>query len=261
MSARTYHCETTDIQFLTPTVCEITFQASKPVRFEPGQFLSFYIPPLVPGGSPLRRVYSFSSSPHDCGRGRFQICVKIVPGGRGSNFLAALKKGDTIKFSAPYGDFVLSERRHRHVCFIATGTGIGPLKSMLLSREFAKNPPESRLLLFGARDESEILFEDLFSSHGFKIVNALTKPSSDWSGFSGRISDFLNLGQLTDLINVRDTDFFLCGNGQMIHTVSNQLRGLYFVSFRQIHKEAYFEPWGKAFNSVKTDFITIKALF
>ena len=127
-----YRCVVKSRRELTPTVFELTFETELPMEFKGGQFVSVVVPGAGPGGRDLRRAYSIASAPHVR---PIELCVKLVEKGPGSNYLAGLKPGDSFRGFAPYGDFVFESTPGRHACFIATGTGIAPFRSMLLAPE------------------------------------------------------------------------------------------------------------------------------
>jgi benzoate/toluate 1,2-dioxygenase reductase subunit len=237
MPAGKYRFTLQSIEWLTPTVMEITFTSPKKVHFQGGQFLSIYVPDLVSGKS-VRRAYSFSSAPE---AKEMQLCVKYVPGGAGTEFLRSLKPGDQFEASAPYGHFVYRPLQQPNVCFIATSTGIAPFRSMVLSKEFLENRPEHCLVLYGATNESEIIYPGFFEQAGIETVNALSRSPAH---FSGRVSDYLK--QLPNSWKWHNTDFYLCGNGDMIAEVKEILRGGHGVPPAHIHMENFSPKKKKA---------------
>ena len=92
---------------LTSDVFEMTMESSAPFLFAPGQFISVVIPGAGPGGRDLRRAYSIASSPELMpSKNIFELCVKLVDGGPGTNYLNQIKVGESIKGNVPFGDFV-----------------------------------------------------------------------------------------------------------------------------------------------------------
>jgi CDP-4-dehydro-6-deoxyglucose reductase len=231
--AKEYTCKVTALKWLTPTVIDLRFEPSKKFSFEPGQFLSVVVPAPAGSRKPLRRAYSLAIPPEE----GFGLCVKVVPGGPGSNYVASLKVGDPFKAFAPYGDFVYDHASTRNVCFVSTGTGVAPLLSMIRARAFRDNPPPHALSLFGARTQDEIIYPGFFASLGLVEVNAISNPTSGFRGFEGRVTDYLK--SLPAEWAWGQTDFYICGNGEMVADVVKLLRGR-GVPQEQIHKEIYF---------------------
>jgi ferredoxin-NADP reductase len=160
MLAKKITCEVTQIVWLTPTVFSLKFKTSKKLKFFPGQFLSIYVPDNRISKT-VRRAYSFANSPEMAKREGFELCIKHVPGGAGSEYMAALRPGDTFEATAPYGHFLYAPpKQGRYVCFISTSTGIAPFRSMVLSEEFLSHQPERCFFIFGARSESEFLYKN-----------------------------------------------------------------------------------------------------
>lgn len=242
-----YLCTVSSHRMITPTVYELAFEATpipstdplKPVPAEPfhfraGQYISVIVPGAGPNGRDLRRAYSIASHPE---ARPVELCVKIVDSGPGSNYLNKLRKGDTFRGYAPYGDFTYCTPPSKHVCFLATGTGIAPFRAMMLSEEYLSNPPKSATCLLGVRDENELLYESDISKHG-KWIACVSQSKGNWSGFKGRLTDYLR--GLGDDFPWKETDYYLCGAGQMIDEVRAILteRG---VEKEAIHREIYFK--------------------
>lgn len=228
---------------LTPDVWEYHYEPTPPFLFYPGQFVSVVIPGAGPGGRDLRRAYSIASSPEltRSGKSVFELCVKLVDGGPGTTYLHSIKEGESIKGLAPYGDFVYRTHGAKHVMFISTGTGIAPFRSMVFSKIFQQSKPKSAVLLFGARAESDLLYiDELRAATGVtQMVAALSRPSSSWTGFKGRVTDWMRAHQ--DEILWSETEFYLCGNGAMIDEVKALLieKG---VGKPCVHQEVYYKP-------------------
>lgn len=223
---------------LTADVIELHFESNPPFHFEPGQFYSIVIPGAGPSGRDLRRAYSIASHPENQ---LMELCVKVVEGGPGSQYLNNLKIGDTVKGMAPYGDFIFKTHHAKHVMFIATGTGIAPFRSMIFSNVYRERTPASTTMLFGARDASDLLYtEDFVGKLGPKsLVQALSRPIGEWKGAKGRVTDWLRANE--DSIHWAETEFYLCGNGAMIDEVKLILQA-HHVGKPSIHQEVYYKP-------------------
>ncbi|HLE00448.1 MAG TPA: FAD-dependent oxidoreductase [Bdellovibrionota bacterium] len=203
-------CTVSSFKMLTATVFELKFDSDRELLFKPGQFISLVIPGLGPHGRDLRRAYSIASAP---GSQPLELCIKRVSG-PGSRFLSELRPGDRFRAFAPYGDFVFRPKPARF-CFVTTGTGIAPVRSMLLSSEYQSEERAGSICLLGVREEGEILFQNELSSiPGLRFVPCISQPGSGWTGFRGRVSDYVR--QLGSEFPWTETEFYLCGNSRMI---------------------------------------------
>src|SRR5262249_48656966 len=158
-------------------------------EFIAGQFVSVVIPGAGPNGRDLRRAYSIASPPE---RRPIELCIKLVEGGPGTNYLNKLRPGDKFKAFAPYGDFVYKTKPGNQACFIATGTAIAPFRAMVFSEAFRKPPPPKAYCLLGVRTEDELLYlKELEGIPGVQWVTPVSQPQPSWKGFKGRVTHFL----------------------------------------------------------------------
>ncbi len=252
MFASRLKCRVIETRWATPSVFLVRFKPSKFFTFQPGQFVSVVIPT---NSGPVKRCYSLANSPEESKlQGAYELCVKLVPGGVGSTFMSELKPGQDFFAHAPYGAFLYEPvEPGRGVVFVSTATGIAPFRSMAASRVFQASKPAHSLILYGARDEKEVLYERDFRQLGVEMVAAVSRPASGYSGFSGRVTDYLR--QLPPEFPWHKTDFYLCGNGDMVQEVSALLQAGRGVSPDAIHKENFSptKPAARPVVSEKTE--------
>ncbi|MCC7385358.1 MAG: 2Fe-2S iron-sulfur cluster binding domain-containing protein [Deltaproteobacteria bacterium] len=223
---------------LNLSVCEVRFFVeTESFEFKPGQYMIFHIP--NPGHA-IRRSYSISTPPSD--RRHFEICVRSVAGGAGSNFVHRLRPGRKLRVEGPYGDFVLDEASSRRILMIATGTGISPIRSMLMHLLDRRSDRRVRLF-FGLRHESDLFYTDLFrglAAHypAFEHRITLSQPSAGgWSGSVGRVTGLIETEVTED--DAQDTDVYLCGGRDMIESSERLLLAKGFPKDR-IHYESFY---------------------
>ncbi len=133
------------------------------LRFEVGQELSFtggqYI--IVNTGIPLgegktvKRAYSILSS--DADQRIFEIAVRSIDGGPGSNFMIGLHASAELHFTGPWGKFrpPAEAGTDSSTLVIATDTGITAALGLLRGKFFQPLLPQTRLYWLV---ESEIYF-------------------------------------------------------------------------------------------------------
>jgi CDP-4-dehydro-6-deoxyglucose reductase len=208
MFARRFQARVVSVDRLSPTVLRLRFEPSSRLPFEAGQFVSLEVP--TPRG-PVFRPYSLAGGEG----GVYELCIKLYSDGVGSRYVETLRPGDRIAASGSYGHFFYHRPElGRYVCFIGTGTGLAPLKAMVESREFARHRPSDAILIQGARTEADLLYKGVFERAGLREVIALSRPGAEWSGFKGRVTDYLL--SLPAGWPWHEIDFYLCGNSGMV---------------------------------------------
>jgi NAD(P)H-flavin reductase len=221
---------------ITPRVHEARIDLVDPPRFlyKAGQFIT------VPVQDQVLRSYSICSPPND--PGSLVVAVDVQPGGPGSQYFARLKPGDEVKFQGPYGAFVVRDDALPHLLFIGTGTGIAPLRSMILDLE-AKGQGHRRMtLFFGVRYADDLMYHDEFLELAAKYPNTFTyyptlsKPGeSDWPGHTGRVTAIVP----RLLKDTADTTAYLCGSKEMLKEVTEILVGL-GMDKKQVKREQFW---------------------
>ncbi len=204
------------------------------IPFKAGQFCMVHVP-KAGEEKPLKKAYSICSSPFEAGY--LDLCIKLVEGGYATNWFWTLKEGDPVTITIPYGGFVLKEPVENDLVFVATGTGLAPLRSMirvLLRDGFQKNI----LLIFGVRYENEVLYEkelrDLEKRHpNFKFIPTISRPKQ-WKGETGYVQEKLK----KYAPDPTGKQVYICGLVPMIEAVQKAAEEIGFDK-KQIHFEKY----------------------
>jgi NAD(P)H-flavin reductase len=227
---------------LTHDVREIELTLIDPARidFAPGQFVSFEIE--RPGArTPATRPYSIASSSQR--RDAIELVLNRVAGGPGSEYLCGLREGDRTSFKGPVGSFVLRDSP-RDLLFVATGTGIAPIRSMLWS--LAESSSARVVTLFwGLRSERDLYYQHELERWRerlphFSFVTTLSQPTNLWRGATGYVTLLVD----RHVTSVENLEVFLCGNGGMIRDVREVLRqkGLCPIRVEQYYDDRSSRP-------------------
>lgn len=205
------------VRSLTKSVFVIRFER-KEIDFKAGQYVV-----LGTQDSPERREYSiYSSESADY----LEVLVQLVDQKSFSFRLSKLQPGNQLFMRGPFGSFKLEETypEDKNI-FIASGTGISPFHSMVLSF-----PQLNYSILHGVRNLSEG-YERTTYTEGRYIQCTSADTGSE---FHGRVTDYL-LKYKPD----SGAHYYLCGNSAMVDEVWNLLK-IANVPFTRIHAEIYF---------------------
>jgi len=173
-----------------------------------------------------RTPYSIASSPEETAReGWLEFLVKTDQSSRFGAHVDALQRGSTVLVQGPAGKFVLPHAPvERRFLFIAGGTGIAPLRSML-RHAIDTDVPGRKALLYSARTPAEFAYlpelRALARQGAISLTLTLTGIADRWRHSRGRAGTEL----LTPLVD-EDTLCFLCGPPSMILEVPEILRVL-----------------------------------
>ncbi len=219
----------------TYDVIELTFATDEPLNFQAGQFVTFKIADNTP---PCFRAYSISSVPKKDGNS-FETCLKVIPGGRGTNWLNSIKIGDKIEFIGPSGKFIFQTTKEKSVLFIATGTGVAPFRA-IIKDQLEKGNNQKMTLLFGVRYEKDIFYKEIFEElakkyQNFSFILTLSQPENlNWTEQTGRVTNHLEKIE----IDPANTEAYICGLKDMIGSVEEILKAK-GLSEGALHFEKY----------------------
>lgn len=224
---------------LAPNVRELGFERvdGATFDFQAGQWISLVLP-LQEGEA--RRAYSIASPPD--GSPRLSVAITRVEGGAGSRFLHDMREGDVLRAIGPQGFFT---RATRHpALFVGTGTGVTPLRSMILDA-LAHGDDSPMTLLFGVRHEEDRLYLDeleaLAAKHpNFRFAVSLSRGKPEWSGLRGYVQTHVESAwRELEGTAKGGPHAYVCGLERMVGAVRDILRKQMNVPRQQVHSERY----------------------
>ena len=216
-----------------PSVTLLTLKLDRAdgLVFESGQYVRLAAP-----GVGEARAYSIASTPADLPF--LELMIRLVPDGKTSRWLQEIAKvGDRVKLQAPLGSFGLDERARRHV-FVAGGTGLAPVLSMIRS---LRDSDQSALLCFGCTRRQELFYEPELAA----LVAAMPHLEVRLAVMEGADGE-LRTGTAVSLLQKEDFDAdtvcYLCGPPPMVDAARKALTG-HGVDAKAIRAER-FKPGG-----------------
>lgn len=183
---------------------------------------------LGPADSARRIPYSIASAPEETAQhGSVEFLIKIDGAGRWGGHFEPLRRGSLIAVTEPSGSFVFPDApRERRFLFIAGGTGIAPLRSMIRHAVLSRTP--GRLcLLYSARTPHDFAYLPelrAMASRGevSMSLTATREMTPRWRWARGRIV----AAQLSGLVEDPATLCFVCGPIPMVAAVPLVLQEL-----------------------------------
>lgn len=151
---------------LSDSATEFTFAPSRPVPFEPGQYLELHLPHRADRRG-TRRIFSIASAPeHD------QISLGMRTPTDGSSFkrvLRELDEGATVQATQISGDFLLPRDPATPVVMVAGGIGVTPFASQLASAAARGESRDVHVVYVPSRP-GEVLYRDVLESAGATVT-------------------------------------------------------------------------------------------
>lgn len=190
-------------------------------------------------GSPLRKPYSIASAPWEVAKsGIVQALVQVEDSGGLDPHLELALPGTELDVEGPFGSFGLPERAAQPLLFIAGGTGIAPLRSMVFEH-LVRSSADPVALVYSVRSSNEFAFRAelaaLETAGRLRTYFTVTRdPQSDWPGRRGRIGEAL----LREALPSTDTICLVCGPPSLV-TDSIALLSKLGISETQVLSEKY----------------------
>ncbi len=214
MEKQRYTAKIIEHYLLTPDVIQFRTEIPTGFVYAAGQFVQFLVPAE---DKEVARSYSISSKPSDP---YLEFCVKVIPGGVASPYLAAKTQGDELTFTGPNGVYV-NKSDDQTLTFIATGVGLAPNIGIIEDELLVKRNNNKIHCLFGVRHEIDIFWIERLETlardyDNFSYTLTLSQPSDTWGSEKGRVTAHL---ETLDM----ESSFFICGNLDMIKDVRMHL--------------------------------------
>jgi Na+-transporting NADH:ubiquinone oxidoreductase subunit F len=195
LQAREYEAKVEALDSLTYDTRLVRFSLNgDALSFKPGQYVQLLVP-----GTDQFRAYSIASPPSTADGNSdhrfFELIVRYVPGGLCTGWIhKALQVGDRVKLTGPFGDFFLREDSQREIVAIGGGSGMAPMRSIIMHLA-EQGMPRRTSLFFGARTRRDLFYVDVFRDiekrfSNFRYFPALSepRPEDSWTGEIGFVT-------------------------------------------------------------------------
>jgi CDP-4-dehydro-6-deoxyglucose reductase len=170
----------------------------------------------------IKRSYSIANPfEHN---GGLTFFIKKYENGLMSNYWFEIaKENDLLRIEGPLGSFFLRENEKENIVFLATGTGISPIKAILENLNKSEEQfTNNKLWLFvGARNEDDLFWDsrELCNFNNLKYIPVLSRASDEWDGERGYVQDIV----IKHNIPLANSQVYACGSNAMIDSAKNLL--------------------------------------
>lgn len=149
-----------------------------------GQFVGVSV--LGVGEAPI----SISSSPSRS-NGTFELCIRRA--GDLTGVIHGMSPGDMLGIRGPFGrGFPLTKFRGKDILFAAGGLGLAPARSVINQVLDERGRYGRVIILYGARNPSELLFQDELAEWAARddveLSVTVDRPDDTWTGNVGVIT-------------------------------------------------------------------------
>jgi len=204
--------------------------------FKGGQYIIVNSGKLLVNGKLGKRAYSIPTS--DVEQHRFDLVVKKVLDGVGSNFIHDFKVSDTFEFSGPWGKYQIAEGTKERILCIATDTGITATLGLLRGKTAMPFLSESKLIWFLSSPNYFIPIDKvrswLPSALSFQIVSSTPTINDQSRGF------FIEKETSKILQEKVFTKIYLSGDGFVLRHLKSKFLESGNYQPEQIMMESFF---------------------
>lgn len=205
------------IEKITKDVIKVIFRLPPNANFKfiAGQYVN-----LIKGN--LTRSYSVANK--SINNNQLEFYIKKYENGLMSKYwFEESKVNDLLRVEGPLGSFFLRESDCNDIIFLATGTGVAPVKAIL--DNIYDNPEQFKgkrfWVVVGARHKDDLFWEPILNKGKIDVnyIPVLSRAKADWNGEQGYVQDVI----LKQNINLENAQVYACGSNDMIESARKLL--------------------------------------
>ena len=207
-------------------------------EFQAGQFVTLDLP-IHEKKNKRWRSYSIASPPN--GSNEVELVIVLVEDGAGTPYIwEHFKPGHIAQAKGPLGKFCLPDDIERDVCFVCTGTGVAPFRSMLLDLKNTGKSYKNLFLVFGCRTVDDVLYRDELIQlqeelPRYQYIYCCSREEAN--GASAR-KGYVHPVYEELFADKREADFYLCGWKNMLDEAKKRLGDMGYDR-KHVHVEVY----------------------
>ena len=203
------------IEKLTDNVLKVILRLppNSNFKYNSGQYVN-----IIKGN--LVRSYSIANSSDH--KNQLEFFIKKYQNGLMSKYLFEdARINDLLRIEGPIGTFFLRDSEFENIIFLATGTGIAPIRSILQEVENSPLDYQNKnfWVVVGARYKDDLLWEPKFDNVNINYIPVLSRQENDWNGEKGYVQEIV----LTQKIDLGNAQVYACGSNDMINSAKELL--------------------------------------
>jgi len=214
--------------FVRTTVLDAAEEAAEQTRLvlrDPERFLDLHARPgqychLRLPGRPSS-FYALYTTPAER-----QLAFLVKAAGEPGAELAALRPGDVLEVTPPEGPgFDVQAAKGRDVVFVATGTGIAPMRAVVASVLAQRAEFGTLSLYYGVRDASFVAFArdlEAFRAAGVDVRVSYSRAAEDDDGARGYVQELI----VADRPDLGNAAMFAAGQEALLEELAHSVTGL-----------------------------------
>tara|TARA_Y100001978_G_C23665925_1_gene421190 strand:+ start:332 stop:1375 length:1044 start_codon:yes stop_codon:yes gene_type:complete len=225
--AKKLPCRIETIKKVTEDVCVISLKlpGNQKFSFLPGQYIDL----LLEDGK--RRSYSMANAPND--DNVIELHIKHNPGGLFTDPLFGFQNDGKVKvvekkifrLEGPLGTFYFRKNIKKKIIFLASGTGIGPIKA-IVEGLLLDNAQYNIALFWGVRKPKDLYLTKTIENWSEQIQNFSYIPvvseatiEDNWKGRTG----FVHHALMEDYSSLEEYAVYACGSPLMVSAAFDDL--------------------------------------
>jgi len=219
----------------------IKFDKPEEFDFKSGQFVMISTDDFKLRNNPEQLKWSSFSIASAPFQKDLELCIRILDSDGLTNHLAKTKKqGNEVNVKGPFGNFVLN-KEFKEVSFVALGTGIAPMISMIRTL-LHENDERPINLFYGFRNRCCFLYhEELMEMQkkfpNFNLNFIPSDPEQDWDVPKGFVQDLIDKADFS--VPKPEIDFYMCGPPKALESIKE------FLIEKGFNKDKiFYEKWG-----------------
>lgn len=215
LEIKTMPARIVSIERIAAEIVRVTLKTppSSPMRFVAGQYVD-----VIADGA--RRSYSLANAPRS--NGLLELLIKRYPGGHLSRYwFEQAQPNDLLRLEGPFGTFFLRDQMPENIVFLATGTGIAPVKALLEELAAMSEPaalPRIRVF-WGNREAENFCWDPVGLGLEIGFHHLLSGKDDEWAGRRGYVQDAV----VKDGFDPAATVVYACGSNAMIASAREAL--------------------------------------